>query len=930
MANTIRASKNTFNGGLVMDLSPDNTPNEVLTSALNATLVTFNGNELQLQNDMGNGRVETARLPEGYIPVGTCEFGDIIYIVSYNPLTNKSQIGCFPSPERNVSSEEIGGTGQTLSSSDFQEGGNSPTGELKASSVKKILYNNKLNPGDKFIIYDINNVISNSAQTITDYGNTSHVYGSFPKLLRIHVVAIEDSGKINYLDSTLKWYNDVNYFIQQMGSGIGGEKIDIDQYRNTLSSGYSVFQSKVSGKLALLIELEKISGFSCSYNVYGGPGEYKISENDDVIYKKYKVFWNVSWETEDPEINPSYVVLTKSQWTGKQKGQEGKYYKYKHNNDKNRYELDTNFVQLGDLDTAYPTDNYKFWSIDSITLSRDYGDFMNSIDIYCRSYKLTLENFLESQTKGQNAIYKGISLTKVNVYRSTRENYISCPSPYNVSSWSSSTSTHDYYINATRLDNYNNGIIQTLEGKEKPVTPVNIDDRIINNYFHSVIYFEGQEFQIPIKQTLSSQQSEQQNEQQSDSQNSQQKSQDVKLDISNLIYNYELTPAMPYGLLREYSIEGYIDFSKLGSGEINITAWRYFVGENSVTLTFGLDAYTEENMGISEVVMEFYDNQGMAAAYYVSNKESYSGQFTEVIPLNGYTTSYKLKNINSDGEVQYHCGEVATLQYDNVVKFDGNHNPVKTTWEEGKVTYLDDCGTLYNNMLYLVKIVVKYCPVNALGEYDANDKSSYKYFYRWMWTAPVYNDEYYHVQDFQNLDLNLNLDVNPIYETTENYYFKNIKYISPNTSVLTKFEDIYKYLSANVQVLTTSLDVTSEADEDPEGPTSYPPEETLTNVPIAVGIQRGKITEVTVYTNRTLRSVNEGLLKFYVNGSVYSRSNYSVTYDIGGTVIIFIPNTTLEYDTPISIEGQAGAFKYGNNQKSPYFNTSGDNVTSGN
>jgi hypothetical protein len=46
MANTIRAAKNTFGGGLVMDLAPDTTPNEVLTSALNATLVTFNGNEL--------------------------------------------------------------------------------------------------------------------------------------------------------------------------------------------------------------------------------------------------------------------------------------------------------------------------------------------------------------------------------------------------------------------------------------------------------------------------------------------------------------------------------------------------------------------------------------------------------------------------------------------------------------------------------------------------------------------------------------------------------------------------------------------------------------------------------------------------------------------------------------------------------------------
>ena len=276
MANTIRASKSTFQGGLVMDLAPDTTPNEVLTSALNATLVTFNGNEMQLQNDMGNGRVETARLPEGYIPVGTCEFGDIIYIVSYNPLTNKSQIGCFPSPERNISSEEVGSAGQTLSSADFQElelnelgelkldSSNKPipTGKLKTNSVKKIIYNNKLNPGDKFIIYDKNAVI-NSESHISDMGNESHVYGSFPKWLKIHVVAIEDSGKINYLDSTLRWYN--NYFIAQskktQDNPSGADIPDIDSYRNLLSSGYSVFQSKISGKLALLIELEKITGF---------------------------------------------------------------------------------------------------------------------------------------------------------------------------------------------------------------------------------------------------------------------------------------------------------------------------------------------------------------------------------------------------------------------------------------------------------------------------------------------------------------------------------------------------------------------------------------------------------------------------------------------------------------------------------------------
>jgi hypothetical protein len=68
----------------------------------------MNGNEAILQNDMGNGRVESAFLPNGYVPVGMKEYGGIIYIASYNPITNKSQLGCFPSPERNIDQTETG------------------------------------------------------------------------------------------------------------------------------------------------------------------------------------------------------------------------------------------------------------------------------------------------------------------------------------------------------------------------------------------------------------------------------------------------------------------------------------------------------------------------------------------------------------------------------------------------------------------------------------------------------------------------------------------------------------------------------------------------------------------------------------------------------------------------------------------------------
>ena len=45
---------NGFSKGLNMDLNPISTPNEILTDCLNGTIITYNGNEWNLQNDMGN------------------------------------------------------------------------------------------------------------------------------------------------------------------------------------------------------------------------------------------------------------------------------------------------------------------------------------------------------------------------------------------------------------------------------------------------------------------------------------------------------------------------------------------------------------------------------------------------------------------------------------------------------------------------------------------------------------------------------------------------------------------------------------------------------------------------------------------------------------------------------------------------------------
>lgn len=97
--NTKQQTLNTFTGGMVTDTQPLITPNNILTDCLNGTLITHNGNEYTLQNDLGN--VDTgASLTEGFIPLGVKEYNGILYIVSYNPETHHTEIGSYPSPSK--------------------------------------------------------------------------------------------------------------------------------------------------------------------------------------------------------------------------------------------------------------------------------------------------------------------------------------------------------------------------------------------------------------------------------------------------------------------------------------------------------------------------------------------------------------------------------------------------------------------------------------------------------------------------------------------------------------------------------------------------------------------------------------------------------------------------------------------------------------
>lgn len=97
MAVSRNALVNTFNDGMNKDLNPILTPNTVMTDCLNGTIVTYNGNEFALQNDLGNYKFKHGELSDGFVPIGMKEHANILYIISYNPIEDKVEIGSFPS-----------------------------------------------------------------------------------------------------------------------------------------------------------------------------------------------------------------------------------------------------------------------------------------------------------------------------------------------------------------------------------------------------------------------------------------------------------------------------------------------------------------------------------------------------------------------------------------------------------------------------------------------------------------------------------------------------------------------------------------------------------------------------------------------------------------------------------------------------------------
>lgn len=681
-----KITTNTFGEGLIMDFAPDNTPNTSLSNALNATLLTYNGNEMSLQNDMGNGRVESAYLPEGYIPVGVCEFGDIIYIASYNPLINKSQIGCFPSPERNISNKEISDLNTTFSSDELAK-----DGTIVNSNIKKIIFGNKnIGPGDKFII-SWGQAGLNNKNFISNFGNKTRSFAEgesyWPKLVKLHIVSIQDDGKLIYLDNDVQWYptdikdsNSDNAFPISTEEflnedGVMKDLHNLDEYRHALNCQYSVFQQKVSGKLGILLELESINNFNCGHKIF--------RRNSPTEGEVFDIYFSASWDTDNYNINPSGIIITKSTLknmslvSNEGSGENITHYKdylqvpKEGERDRDRMIEFTRLYKLEEPGNTYA----KFKEKSYYTQVKNYLSFYvpGSIeykDIPGLSMNLSVLDKVENAGSSvENTESSESTTTKKNSKISTNvpeniENPVNPDIP----------DTPEIVVPEIKIYNYRpliKNLLRAYVVKDDCKVPMTIikeyeeteeDKKIkksitlgayycnpekINDNGQYVTTINGIEvplspegipddvvvntFKRPVLIKVATVKKTKLDENTKD---------------AEYYINYTVCPCMPYGVLDHLAISNTIDFNKNQDGSVNLDTWKYYVNADSITLNYGLttNLKEDENEVVEKVVMEFYDNQGLSASYEIKNQDTFDAKFTEYIELDKESSNYKILN----------------------------------------------------------------------------------------------------------------------------------------------------------------------------------------------------------------------------------------------------------------------------------------------
>lgn len=296
---------NTFQDGIISDMHPLSATNTSMTDALNATIVTYNGNEMILQNDMGNVKlfedkeqIKPVKLTDGFEPIGVKEHGGILYIASINK-EGYFELGSFPGPE-------------------FQE----PKKELKVYALKPKELSETNPPEFTTSCYDevLPEIFNDEVGTVIE---NSNLYKTIPlvdstgsncvlKVGQEYKIKVGENKDISTHSETklykLKFDNLNNG--REITNNIK-EGVDYDIILNTVNPDKidsKYFPNIANTKLGVSFEFEKIKTFNLgrTYKIINDEEEGVSVEEKDILFD------DNGKPTPDPEYNGSrYPQLTK-------------------------------------------------------------------------------------------------------------------------------------------------------------------------------------------------------------------------------------------------------------------------------------------------------------------------------------------------------------------------------------------------------------------------------------------------------------------------------------------------------------------------------------------------------------------------------------------------------------------------------------------
>lgn len=599
-----KQTTNTFGKGMILDLHPLTVPNDVLTDALNATTVTMNGNEGILQNDMGNGRVESAFLPPGYVPVGIKEYEGIIYVASYNPITNKSQIGSFPSPERNIDQSEEGQLENPLSLLDtyykrnykFNKFNTYGNGSLQIglgglTNKVEIFGDYKvLRSGDKFGFYfdeeedsdpNDNNtdILSNFFQFEENPFNRKGTWDENNKIYQNNIVTLstqvlDSNNNLRDLTKQLKRFDENNkiikfydtnttdddkfnagYFIIKT-TGDNWDKVAEERDKSALNT----YNNKLFGRLYLVGNVNVIDHIDVqlvtkSYIDEALRDYMTLQDEEKVLYFYIDYYFNCPEENlYDPKIIIHY---------------------------NNEFKTDYNiFPRPTSVPTLISTNSFYTYFV------KDTNELINP-------------EFIHDDGNGAYVIDDGgiiinepLSPAHINqnVINGTEQNQKFEFTKENIVDEELEASYNGEQICFIKRNN----IERTYEFDVDPITYDSLTNLYRKRYLGCIILNE----------------------------------EDYSIDgVDNTILNYIIIPQMKklsgeqagnnkgsysdgtniVSKLTHIAYEGSIDLSKIGSGECDIVIWHYICKEDSINLNWGLEDYPLDTDVITDMKMEFYD-----------------------------------------------------------------------------------------------------------------------------------------------------------------------------------------------------------------------------------------------------------------------------------------------------------------------------------